>query len=428
MRAQPQAQIVPAIAQDIVPGMVEDDSNNLGCDDQQTGVSRHTGVMDELDACLAKMFMIPEPAMGPCMLELRRILQQGAAEPKSSYACQFAQYSMQPQFRQLVGQYQPAVALLCLAGFKEDFSNDGGKRFSFVGDPKSKEFSAVLNTLQRLTADQPSQEPKDLDEISSTSCESLVQVGETQKDAPPALSRKPSRLAPLSDQAFVKKQRNQKSASKVSVSKSGSTTSHGRAGDVAQPASPSRHMKKTNSLAANWGVVAKPASASCGTNQPTRPALLSSKEQCKDTTDFDVLVKKALDGTNLHRAKKGLAPLTSLRCSSEETCINSTGNEADDEWTGDVVTIPEDNWTNPRADDSRTRPRVSEGTWTTPPAPAPASALPNKAKASHSVPAIFSGKAKLRSSKGAKMAKGGEKFKASVARQENEVLTENFIL
>merc|ERR1719453_629627 len=100
--------------------------------------------------------------MGPCLREIRKILQQIATEPQGFCARNFVQYSSKPQFEKLVGRYPPAVTLLCLAGFKEEAGNESGRTFAFVGDPRSERFFAVLTTLQRLTAEEPPLVPIDL--------------------------------------------------------------------------------------------------------------------------------------------------------------------------------------------------------------------------------------------------------------------------
>jgi len=345
-----------------------------------------------LDRCLANMFTIPDHAMGPCLREIRKILQQIATEPQGFCARNFVQYSSKPQFEKLVGRYPPAVTLLCLAGFKEEAGNASGssRRLAFVGDPKSDSFFAVLTTLQRLTAEEPPLVPIDLDDPESESSDEIVHCGtpsRTQEEIV-SFSRKPCRLTtlpPISDSSHTKKHADQSMKSNPSnmiLEKSKSAIT-----------SKEQNASKTKSLAANWGVV-RPGPGNGTGQQSARPPLLSSTEQCKSTTDFDVLVQKALDGTNLHRAKKGLAPLTTLRCSTEESsCTGVT--ETDDVWTGDVVTIPDDSWTQPNVTDKDwiPKPVVSEGRWTA------EVDSEKQVKQSHNVPAIFSGKGKLRGSK-----------------------------
>jgi len=463
-RAQTQTHI--AIVEDVVPGMVQDDSNAISAPNnhQHMRLSTKKGFIEDLDYCLANMFMIPEPAMAPCMAELKRILQKVAAEPNGLYARDFAQYSSSPQFMRLVGRYQPAVALLCLAGFEEEGGGENGRKIiSFIGDSTSEAFTAVLATLQGVTEEKPST-VQDMNETGQStvqdaqeivSRESLGPTQHEQRDGANSLTRKPSRLtqlAPLPDLRSGAARRNicnaafldnastppqgraddivdlgssaarrnicnaafvdnasappqgraddivdlrgsaaRRNICNAAFLENASTPSQGRADDIVHLSSsaarrnicnaaflenastpPQRRaddIEQTSSFAANWGVA--------------KPALLSSKEQCQDTTNFELLLQKALDGTNLHRAKKGLAPLTSLRSSSELA-------------EEDIVTIPASNPTNPKLDDGWTKPAVSEGTWTAQPEKV------KKAKPSHAVPAIFSGKAKLRGAKGAK--------------------------
>jgi hypothetical protein len=397
MREQPQCAPVSAMEEDLVPGMISDLPTQSKADPSRAPPQQGS-VMAELDRCLANMFKIPDHAMGPCLREIRKILQQIAAEPQGFCARHFAEYSSKPQFEKLVGRYPPAVALLCFAGFKEESGNERGlTTFVFVGDHKSVNFTAVLTTLQRLTAEEAPLVPIDLDEADPVEdVDEIVDCGspsptqvQQESDAVafnqgrPDANRKPCRLTtlpPLSDSSSAKKQRAQPSKKTSSaVETSRSTTAP---------------LQSSKSLAANWGVI-RPAQGNGIAPQSTRPALLSSTEQNKATTDFDVLVQRALDGTNLHRAKKGLAPLTSLRCSAEESSLTCASGEADDVWTGDVVTIPDDNWTSPNDAEKKTirKPAVTDGKWT--------ADLDSEKKVanSHSIPAIFSGKGKLRGSK-----------------------------
>lgn len=388
MRDQPRHASLPGMEEDLVPGMVHDSSKDLRA--FPTPRKQTSSIMIELDSCLANMFLVPDYARGCCLHELRRILEQVSSEPQGLLAGHSAEYFSKPEFEKVVGRYPPAIALLCLAGFKEEFGNDGGKTFTFVGDPRSESFSAVLSTLQRLTAEE-SLSPVDLEETDQATVQDLDEIvdcgspiaaqvehrGETV-----ALSRKPSRLTalpPISDYSSAKK------GSKTGMSKSKSTIT---AQDGMETSPPARST--TKSLAANWGFT-RPGPGNCITNQSARP-----QEQRKTPTDFEVLMQKALDGTNLHRAQKGLAPLTSLRCPAEGPSLTNAAAVPDDTWTGDVVTIPDDDLTNPNFadDESVPRPKVAKGTWTAEP-----ESEKKVLKGSHGVPSIFSGKGKLRVAK-----------------------------
>eukprot|EP00746_Dinoflagellata_sp_MGD_P009131 gnl/MRDRNA2_/MRDRNA2_118453_c0_seq1.p1 gnl/MRDRNA2_/MRDRNA2_118453_c0~~gnl/MRDRNA2_/MRDRNA2_118453_c0_seq1.p1 ORF type:complete len:489 (-),score=90.94 gnl/MRDRNA2_/MRDRNA2_118453_c0_seq1:268-1734(-) len=378
MRVHRQSEITPATQADVIPGMVQDDSDNLASAavrklTEQSRVSRQNSFMRELDDGLAKLFMIPRTAMSTCVSELIRVLQQVASQPNGEYECKFAQYSSNSGFVQLVWQYQPVAALLCIAGFKEEFDRDGGKTLTFVGDKTSERLSAVLAALQRLTAEEFTMAPTDVDETCQLkvqdvddipSCESQDQVQDEQQDVALSFVHKPSRLPPL----------------------------------------PPLSSHQTS-------LYVSPGKLYALKKQRSHRALRGAGEHRKDgSKNFESLLQNALYGTNLHRAKKGLAPLTSLHCSSEDTSMSSVYDDPNDARIGDAVTIPERNLTDPTLDDVLTdRPAVWTGNWTTQQA---------SPKAPHSVPDVTSTNV-FRAARTKENCRGVQDAKASAIRRKN---------